>query len=132
MQQIRIPNVAQPINGALCTIGHLYRPEMRGGQLIQEVWLYEDDLEAQTRRVFKVFAPVTPKGRVRRSVPSTLKLLTAKGFNKHRYMWGHEGETREELSLDGNEASLLINQATKLIKTSLKRYRDSTTWYRHS
>jgi hypothetical protein len=63
MHDIRIPNVAQPIKGALCTIGHLYRPEMRGGALIQELWLYEDDLESQTRRVIKVFAPVTPKGR---------------------------------------------------------------------
>ncbi|HEK3608658.1 hypothetical protein ACQYZY_28625 [Pseudomonas aeruginosa] len=132
MHDIRIPNVAQPIKGALCTIGHLYRPEMRGGALIQELWLYEDDLESQTRRVFKVFAPVTPKGRVRRGVPTTLNVLTAKGFDKHRYMWGQDGEARADLTLDGSDASLLIAQATKLIKTNMKRYRDSTTWYRHS
>ncbi|MBM3105795.1 hypothetical protein IIE18_11665 [Pseudomonas sp. V1] len=132
MQDIRIPQLAQPIKGTLCTIGHLYRPEMRGGALTQELWLYEDDLEGQTRRVFKVFAPATPKGRIRRGMATTLSVQTVKGFNKERQIWGHDGEQRDSLTLDGNQADQLMKQAATLIKNNMKRYRDSVIWYRHS
>lgn len=132
MQTIRLPQLPQPINGSLCTIGHLYHPEMRSGTLTQELWLYEDDHDGQTRRVFKVFAPVTPKGRVRRGQPTRLTVQTLKGFNKERQIWGHDSDQRDDLSLDGDQADQLLKQAAKLVKANMKRYRGSAIWYRHS
>lgn len=132
MQHIRLPQLPQPINASLCTIGHLYRPEMRSGTLTQELWLYEDDHAGQTRRVFKVFAPVTPKGRVRRGQQTRLTVQTLKGFNKERQVWGHDGDLRTDLSLDGDQADKLLKQASKLVKEGMKRYRDSVIWYRHA
>lgn len=132
MQHIRLPQLPQPINASLCTMAHLYRPEMRSGTLTQELWLYEDDHAGQTRRVFKVFAPVTPKGRVRRAQPTRLTVQTLKGFSTERQIWGHDGDCRAELSLEGDQANQLLKQATKLVTDGMTRYRDSVIWYRHS
>jgi len=130
MQELTFPGLPSPINTALCSCGHLNRAEQRYGQLTRILWLYEDDHENQVRRVLKVYAPVTPKGRVRQKASTLIDILTLKGLDEKKQIWGVAGEETQHLGLDSADASALLKNLEQLITSSMQRFRDSNHWYR--
>lgn len=130
MQELTFPGLPSPITTALCSCGHLNRPEQHYGQLTRILWLYEDDRENQVRRVLKVYAPVTPKGRVRQKASTLVDVLTLKGWDEKKQIWGVAGEETQHLGLDTADASALLKNVEQLITSSMQRFRDSNHWYR--
>ncbi|HCF2447048.1 TPA: hypothetical protein NIA45_004717 [Pseudomonas aeruginosa] len=130
MQEITFPGLPTPINTALCCCGHLNRPEQYHGQLTRVVWLYEDDHQNQVRRVIKVFAPVTPAGRVRQKGTTYVDVLTLKGWDDGLQMWGGEGEETQNLGLDPADAGPLLKSIESLVTSSMEQFRNSSHWYR--
>lgn len=130
MQAITFPGLPTPINTALCCCGHLNRPELYQGQLTRIVWLYEDDHQNQVRRVIKVFAPVTPTGRVRQKGTTYVDVLTLKGWDEGLQMWGGQGVETQNLGLDPADAGPLLKSIESLVTCSMGQYRNSSHWYR--
>lgn len=130
MQEITFPGLPAPIDTALCCCGHLNRPEQYHGQLTRILWLYEDDHQNQVRRVLKVYAPVTPTGRIRQKGTTFVDVLTLKGWNAARQIWGEMGEETQHLGLDPADAGPLLKSIESLITTDMQRFRDSSHWYR--
>lgn len=130
MQNIVLSDLAQAIKPNLCSAGHLNRPEYRHGSLTRVIWLYEDDHRSQTRRVIKVFAPVTPSGRLRRNASALVDVVTLNGWNQERQLWGCDGESVQNFSLDRAGAAALVKQLDTLIITTMKQHRNTNHWYR--
>ena len=130
MQALTFPGLSSPINTALCSCGHLNLPELYCGQLTRVIWLFEDDLDNQVRRVVKVYAPVTPTGRVRKKGTTYVDVLTLKGWDKKQQLWGVSETETLRLGLDRADAAALLENIDHLITSSMQRSGGSNHWYR--
>lgn len=102
----------------LITIVTLYPVEIRNSLRREQVWVYEDDIAKQTRRVLQVTHVSTLAGRAPRHHLSELRLSTIYGYDQERHRWGPE-ERNSYLATDHRNTLRLLTEAKQLAELHL-------------
>lgn len=78
---------ARPIRPELVSIVSLSH-DYSNGQRWQVVTIYEDDHDANARRVLDLRLPMTPKDNVKRAAELEAKISYCDGYNREKHRWG--------------------------------------------
>lgn len=81
---------ARPIRPELVSIVSLSH-DYSNGQRWQVVTIYEDDHDANARRVLDLRLPMTPKDNIKRAAELEAKISYCDGYNAEKHRWGDDG-----------------------------------------
>ena len=81
---------ARPIRHDLVSIVSLSH-DYSNGQRWQVVTIYEDDHDANARRVLDLRLPMTPKDNIKRAAELEAKISYCDGYNQEKHRWGDDG-----------------------------------------
>lgn len=114
----------------LVTVGHIYRPEITGDYRRNQIWLFEDDVEKEQRRVLQINDYRTLAGNQPRTCTRHgIMLTTIYGYDPEGGSWG-PSERTSYAELPARWTNELYKKAHAFIVENLHQYNGGVHYYR--
>lgn len=127
-QLLIIDGGSRTLDLSQCHIGHIYKPEIRAGRRVEQLWLFFDDRAKEERLVLQLLHRSTHKGNEIRGTMSDIKLTSIFGYDPQKNRWGPT-ERHSDMQITFANGKRLVQEMTAHIHATMNQFNGGAHWY---